>query len=269
MDRLGTWVARLRAVTVGLAISAAVAGTSLAGDLRVFSSGAPADAQKSIVAASAAWQAGTPGTGVALTVAMPAVLLARLAAGEGADVVVMPEQALAVLERQGKLLAGSQVAVARVGVGVVVRLGDKPPAIGTVAELRATLLATPSLVYPDPDSEGSVAGKAIARMLQQMEIAAAVKPKTTLRHAIGGGVDMVGRGEAGLGLFNISEILPVKGITLVGPLPKEVQNTITFGAAIVAGSSDVQRGQEYIRRLREIASAVHWQAAGLEPVGGK
>ena len=237
-----------------------------AGELRVFTSGAPADAQKAIALAITT-AVTTPG--VAFTVAMPAVLLAKLAAGEPADVAVMPEQALAVLERQGKIMPGSQVPVARVGVGVVVRQGAALPDIATVASLRASLLAAPSLVYPDPASEGSVAGKAIARMLQQMGIADAVRPKTTLRHAITGGVEMVARGEAALGLFNISEILPVKGITLAGPLPAQVQSYITFAAVVLAGSPSVEQAQAYIRQITDKASAGHWAAAGLEPVGAR
>ena len=141
-------------------IAVLVASSARADDLIVFSSGAPADAQKSIAADSM-----PPQSKPVFTVAMPAALLAKLAAGEKADVLVMPEQALAGLEAAGKLAPSRRVAVARVGVGVVVRQGAAVPDVGTVDALRAALIAAPSVVYPDPASEGSVAGRAINRML--------------------------------------------------------------------------------------------------------
>src|SRR4029077_20724421 len=115
------------------------------------------------------------------------------------------------------LQSGSRVDLARVGVGIVVREGAPVPDISTVDAVRRTLLGAKSIVHTSPDGSG-FAGKAVARMIEQMGIADAIRPKLTIMQAIDGGVDLVARGEAEIGMFNISEILPVKGVTLAGPL---------------------------------------------------
>src|SRR5262249_50046499 len=120
---------------------------------------------------------------------------------------------------------------------------------------------------PDPKQAGSNAGPAIARMLSQMGLAEMLKPRLVYRQAIAGGVEMVAKGEAAIGLFIISEILPNKGVALVGPLPPEVQNSITFAAAVVAGTAAEPAARAYVRALRGEGMRGHWEAAGLEALG--
>lgn len=239
-----------------LLASLAGTATSQAGDLRVFSSGAPSLAQQAIAQAD--------GRKINFVVAMPGILVKRLTAGEQADIIVAPEQALDALEKAGKLIPGSRTPVARVGVGIAIRQGTPRPDITTVEALRATLLAAPSIVYPDPAQPGSVAGKSIVRMMDRLGIASTVAPKTTYKQAIAGGVEMVARGEAAIGLFNISEILPIKNVTLAGPLPNEVQSYVTFTAAVIAGSTSEPAAKAYILGLSDPAAHKHWEAAGLE-----
>jgi molybdate transport system substrate-binding protein len=94
------------------------------------------------------------------------------------------------LEKAGTLKAGSRVDLARVGVGVAVRAGAPQPNIATVDSVRTMLLAAKSIVHTSPDGSG-FAGKAVARMIEQMGIADAIKPKLTIMQAIDGGVDLV------------------------------------------------------------------------------
>jgi molybdate transport system substrate-binding protein len=82
--------------------------------------------------------------------------------------------------------------------------------------------------------------------------------------AIAGGVELVAKGEVELGMFNISEILPVKGVTLAGALPPELQSYIVFAAAIRAGSTSVAVAEDYIKLLSASAAREHWRAGGLE-----
>ncbi len=253
----------MRRASLFAILLASLSGTasSQADELRVFTSGAPSVAQQAIAQAD--------GRKIHFTVAMPGILVKRLTAGEQADIIVAPEQALDALEKAGKLIHGSRIPVARVGVGVAIRPGAPRPDIGTVETLRATLLAAPSIVFPDPAQPGSVAGKSIVRMLDQLGIASAVAPKTTYKQAIAGGVEMVARGEAAIGLFNISEILPIKDVTLAGPLPKDVQSYVTFAAAIMTGSSSEPIAKAYILGLTAPAAHKHWEAAGLEAFSKK
>jgi molybdate transport system substrate-binding protein len=201
-----------------------------AADIEVATSAAPA----AVEAAVAAKFAAATGHRVRFSVATVKEIEEKLSGpGATADVVVLPAGALDVLEKAGKLRAGSRVELARVGIGVVVRAGAPLPDISTVDGVRRTLLAARSIAHPDPEG-GGFAGQQIVRMFARLGIADAVKPKVTLAYAFTGGVAQVADGEAEIGLFNISEILPVKGVTLVGPLIPELQSYITFSAALHA-----------------------------------
>jgi molybdate transport system substrate-binding protein len=161
------------------------------------------------------------------------------------------------------MLRPAGVDLARVGVGLVVRDGAPLPDISTADGVRTALLHVRSIVIPDPAGGGQT-GAALARMMTQLGIADAVKPKLTLMQAIAGGVDLVAKGEIELGMFNISEILPVKGVTLAGALPPALQSYIVFAAAIHAGSTSVAIAEDYIRLLSAPAAREHWRAGGLE-----
>jgi molybdate transport system substrate-binding protein len=204
---------------------------------------------------------------VVFTVAPPAVIRQKLAGGETPDVIVLPALAIDALEKAGALRPGSRVDLARVGVGVVVRDGAPLPDIATVEAVRKLLVDARSIVYPDPAGGGQT-GAALTRMLARLGIADAVTPKLTLMQAIAGGVALVAKGEAEVGMFNISEILPVKGARLVGPLPLELQSYIIFAAAIPAGNAAPAPAQAFIKLLSDPGAREHWKAGGLESIGG-
>ncbi len=246
-----------------LGAAATAGGAAVAADIRVFTSGAPAEVAK-VLAAKFAQDTGHR---VVFTVAPPAIIRQKLANGETADMVVLPAPAIEALEKSGALRPGSRVDLARVGIGVVVRAGAPLPDISTVDAIRKMLLGARSIVYPDPAGGGQT-GAALARMTAQLGIADAVRPKLTLMQAIAGGVALVAKGEAEVGMFNISEILPVKGVSLVGPLPSELQSTITFAAAIPAGNAAPAPAQAFIKLLSDPRAREHWRAGGLESIGG-
>jgi molybdate transport system substrate-binding protein len=250
-----------RVLGILLVASIAVAGSAAAADIRVFSSGAPAEVAK-VLAAKFAEHTGHR---VAFTVANPATIQQRLASGETPDIVLLPAPTIAALEKAGTLRPGSQVA--RVGVGVVVREGAPLPDISTAGAVRKVLLAAGSIVLPDPAGGGQT-GATLARMMSQLGIADAVKAKLTLKQAIAGGVALVANGEVEVGLFNISEVLPVKGVTLVGPLPSELQSYLVFAAAVHAGNTTPAPAETFIAFLRDPAAREHWKAGGLESMGG-
>ena len=103
------------------------------------------------------------------------------------------------------------VDLARVGIGVVVKEGAPLPDISTVDALRKTLLNAKSIAHPDPKG-GGFTGAHIDRMFERLGIADAVRPKVMLGYAFTGGVANIAKGVAEIGLFNISEIVPVKGV---------------------------------------------------------
>ena len=245
------------------ALLALAAGPAAAADISVFSSGAPSAVLKVLAVAFAR----DTGNRVEFTIGTPGDLQNKLAAGATPDLVAAPAPVVERLEKAGTLKAGSRVDLARVGVGVVVREGAPQPDIATVDAVRKMLLAARSVVYTNPEGSG-FAGKAVARMIEQMGIADAVKPKLTIMQAIDGGVDLVGKGKAEVGLFNISEILPVQGVTLVGPLPASVQNYIVFAAALHAGSRSPGPAQTFVKLATDPASRQQWNAGGLESMSG-
>jgi len=234
-----------------------------AAEINVFSSGAPSAVLKVLAAAFAR----DTGNHVEFTVGTPGDLQNKLAAGAMPYLIVAPAPVIEKLDMVGTLKAGSRVDLARVGVGVVVRAGAPQPDISTVDALRTMLLAARSIVYTNPDGSG-FAGKAVARMIEQMGIADAMKPKLTIMQAIDGGVDLVAKGKAEVGMFNLIEILPVQGVTLVGPLPASVQSYIVFTAALHAGSRSPGLAQTFVKFATGPASREQWKAGGLESMSG-
>jgi molybdate transport system substrate-binding protein len=110
-----------------------------------------------------------------------------------------------------------------------------------VEAFRRTLLAARSIVHPDPKG-GGFTGAHIDRVIERLGIADVVRPKVTLMFAIGGGMAAVAKGDAEIGLFNVSEILPVSGGVLAGAFPAELQNYIIFAGAVSADKSCSERG---------------------------
>jgi molybdate transport system substrate-binding protein len=86
--------------------------------------------------------------------------------------------------------------------------------------------------------------------------------------AIDGGVDRVAKGEAEVGLFNISEILPVQGVMLAGPLPPQVQGYIVFASALHVANQTPAPAQAFVKLATDPISRAQWQAGGLEAMIG-
>src|SRR6266540_4498034 len=157
-------------------------------------------------------------------------LTKRIEGGEAFDLAVLTPKAVDDLAKEGKFVAGSRANLARVAVGVVVKDGTPKPDIGSVAAFKQALLAAKSVAYTDPAAGGS-SGIYVAGLLDKLGIAEQIRPKAKLTQ--GGYVaDLVVSGEAELGIHQISEIVPAAGVTLVGPLPPEIQNFTVYAAGI-------------------------------------
>jgi molybdate transport system substrate-binding protein len=169
------------------------------------------------------------GNRVLFTVGTVKEIQDRLSGLEKPDLVVLPTPSLEVVDKAAGLRPGSRIELARVGIGIVVREGAPLPDISSADALRKTLLAARSIAHPDPLG-GGFAGAQITRLFERLGIAAALKPRVTLAYAFTGGVAQIANGDAEIGLFNISEILPIKGVTLVGPLPPEVLDSHTLSS---------------------------------------
>ena len=159
-------------------------------------------------------------------------LTESLAQGAKVDLVIVAEEVLPRLERDGRVKRGAKP-VARVGIGVAVNEKAPSPDISTVEAFKRTLLAAKSIVYIDP--KVGTSGKHVAQVLAQLGIAGEVNAKAKFGQG-GYIVEPVGRGEIELGIHQISEILPVKGVKLVGELPRELQKYTVYVAVPVTES---------------------------------
>lgn len=252
----------LAAAAIPALISAAMAPSAAAAELHVFSTGAPSVVLK-VLAETFTRDSGDR---ITFTVGTPGELQKKLAAAATPDVVVMPAPVIERLEKAGTLQAGSRVDLARVGVGIVVREGAPLPDISSVEAVRRVLLEARTIVHTDPNGSG-FAGKTVARMIEQMGIAEAVKPKITIMQAIDGGVALVAEGKAEIGMFNVSEILPVKGVVLVGPLPAGAQRYIIFASALHSANKSPGPAQSFVRFVTAAAARAAWKHGGMEAMG--
>ncbi|RZL66065.1 MAG: ABC transporter substrate-binding protein [Variovorax sp.] len=185
----------------------------------------------------------------------------RLGRGEPADVVILARSALDALVKDGKVVAGSQVDLVRSAIGFAVKKGAPRPDIGTVDALKRTLLAAPSIAY-----SASASGTYYeTELLKKLGIEAEVKPKSRriLSERVG---TVVARGDAALGLQQVSELLPIEGIDYIGPLPAEVQRVTVFSAGVAAGAKQPEAARELIRYLGSAAAAPTIARTGLEPI---
>jgi len=189
-------------------------------------------------------------------------LAKRIEGGEAFDVAVITPGVINDLAIKKKVVADSRVNVARVGVGVVVKEGASLPDISNVDAFKRALLAAKSIAYIDPASGGS-SGIYLSGLFDKLGIAAEIKPKAKLKQ--GGYIaELIANGEAELGLHQISEILPVKGVKLVGPLPAEIQNYTTYAVAAGADAKQPDAARALIKLLTGPAAESVLKARGME-----
>ena len=187
----------------------------------------------------------------------------RIESGEAFDVAIITPTIVDGLAASGKIVPNSRVNLATVSIGVVVKEGAPKPDIGTVEAFKNALLSAKSVAYIDPASGGS-SGIYVDKLLERLGIADQVRPKAKLKK--GGYVaDLIVSGEAELGVHQISEIVPVKGAVLVGPLPKEIQNTTTYAAGLSAAAQNKDAAQTLIKTFSGPAAASVFKAKGMEP----
>ena len=189
-------------------------------------------------------------------------LTKRIEAGEAFDLAVLTPTAVDNLSKKGKLVPGSGRNLARVGIGVVVKEGAPKPDIGSVDAFKKALLAASSIAYIDPAAGGS-SGIYVAGLLERLGIAAEMKGKSRL---ISGGAvaEHVARGEAELGIHQISEILPVKGITLVGPLPAEIQSYTIYAAGVSINAKQADAAKDLLKALTGPSVAEVLRSKGMD-----
>lgn len=184
----------------------------------------------------------------------------RLKRGEVVDIVIVAQYVLRQFIADGLVLAEGEKTIARSSIALAVRAGAPKPDIGTVDALRKTLLQAKSIGYSASESGKYFSGE----LVQRLGIADRVLGKSRLvdRGERVGAV--VARGEVEIGLQQLSELLPVKGIAHITLLPPEVQKVSTFAAGVAASSPDKAGARSVIEFLASPAAAQAITGSGLE-----
>jgi molybdate transport system substrate-binding protein len=189
-------------------------------------------------------------------------VMKKIEGGAPFDVVVVSPAGVDELTQKGKVASGSRAPLARVGVGVVVKEGAPKPDITTVDAFKRALLDAKSVAYIDPAAGGS-SGIFVAKLLDKLGIADAIKPKAKL--IPGGAVaEHIAAGEAEIGIHQIGEIIGQPGVTLVGPLPAEIQNYTVYAVGVAAGSKEAEAAKAFIKVLTGPSAAAVLKSKGLE-----
>jgi molybdate transport system substrate-binding protein len=185
----------------------------------------------------------------------------RLERGEPADVLILVGYALGELMKQGKVVPGSRVDLVNSKIGVAVKAGAPKPDISSADALKRALLAAQSVAYSD-----SASGVYISReMFGKLGISEEMKDKAKKIPATPV-AEIVARGEAEIGFQQISELKPVAGIDIVGPLPDALQKVTVFSAGIASVSKEPEAGKALINFLTSPAARDTIIKSGLEPI---
>ena len=199
------------------------------------------------------------GSKVALTWGSTVALVEEIAAGARGDIAILTREAIDELAGQRKAVAGSRVDLARSGIGIAVRKGAHRPDISSPQALRQALLAAGSVAH----SRTGQSGIYFPTVLERLGISEQMKPKLVVPE---GGVpigDVIMRGKAEMGIQQISELMPVDGIEIVGPLPEPLQKITIFSAGVLSTAQDAQCARSVVE-LISTASRPLLAAKGLD-----
>lgn len=199
---------------------------------------------------------------VAITYATAGAIRERIASGERPDVVIVPSDDLFALTKEGLVDVTTRRALGATEVGVAVRNGAPVPDIRTADALRATLLAARKVVIVDP-AKGS-SGRLVESLFKELHIEDAMRART-IRADGGNVVEAVARGEADLGLHQISEIVPVAGVRLVGPLPADLQRLTRYDIGALVASRHPKEAAALVRELSSSEAHAVIEDSGFMP----
>jgi molybdate transport system substrate-binding protein len=198
-----------------------------------------------------------------ITWASTNMLMDEIGKGASGDLAILTDEAIDDLIRQGKIVAGSRVDLARSAIGIAVRQGAPKPDISSAGALRQALLAARAIAY----SKTGISGVYFPTVLERLGIAAQVASKVIIPSPGVPVGEVVAKGDAEIGVQQISELLPVPGIAIVGPLPAELQKLTVFSAGLFVGAKEPQAAKKLVAMLTSAGAKPLYVRKGMEPVG--
>src|SRR5689334_20055144 len=197
--------------------------------------------------------------------AVMSALREKVAAGEKADVLVMPTNILEDYQKSGIAQARGRAILGLVSINAVIRTGAPKPDLSTPDTVKQAILKSRAITHATPGATPS--GTHMGKLIEEMGIAAAMKDKIIHRPALEGGVQLVASGEAEIGFYPKSEVINTDGLTVVGPLPDAIQLTTIYGAAVTAASPAPDAATVFIKFMSDPAHRAAWTHAGFDPPG--
>lgn len=187
-------------------------------------------------------------------------LTKRVAAGEAADIVVIAAPNIDRLIAEGKLAAGSRADIAKSGVGVAVRSGLPKPDVSSAEAVKRAVLEAKSVAYSTGPS-----GFYLAELFNRMGVSEQIKDKVKQPPSGAQVGELLARGEADLGFQQVSELMHVKGIDYLGPLPPEIQHTTVYSAGVHGAVPPSEAAKALVKALTSPAAAPALRKVGMEP----
>jgi len=250
---------------IGLIVALLSAGSNvMSAELKVMVTGSMAAPLKEIAENFARKNGHT----VDVTVGITTTVSATMQAGEKPDLVEVTSVGMDQLQKDNLIRANSRVEIARAVIGIAVRDGAAVPDIATSEALARALRAARSITYVNPRFAGQV-GVNLLEFLRRAGVADDVTKKAVLVFTGEEAVQKVAQGEAEMAIGFVSEILPVRGVKWLGPLPSTLQVPTNYSAAIGAGSAHPEVGRALIEAIRSAEGQRVIRDAGLEPTAGR
>ena len=187
-------------------------------------------------------------------------VIKRISGGEVVDIVIVGAANIDKLIQEGKVVAGSRVDFAKSGVGIAVREGLPKPDISSVEAVRKAVLEAKSVAYSSGPS-----GLYIVEMFKRMGIAGQVRDKLKIPPSNVLVGEVLARGEADLGFQQVSDLLHVKGIVYLGPLPAEIQNITVYATGLHTAAPRSEAAKALVRFLTAAQARPVIIKAGLDP----
>jgi molybdate transport system substrate-binding protein len=200
------------------------------------------------------------GVKIAVSWGSTQALLKDLESGTRGDLAVLTDEAIDSLMAHGKVNAGSRVDLARSGIGVAVRKGARRPDIASPEALKRALLAAKAVAH----SKTGLSGIYFPTVLARLGIADEMKAKIVIPDAGTPVGELVAKGDAELGIQQISELLPVAGVEIVGPLPQPLQKITTFSGGVLTAAKEPSLATALLKFVAAQSPRL-LKAKGLEP----
>ena len=243
------------AACAGAALSS---GAAVAADIKVLSAGA---VKSGLLRAADDFKRAS-GNAVTVQFNTAPQFAKKLADGEAADILIAPPALLDAQAKADRISAQGRIMLGRVGAGVVVRAGAPSPDVATTEALRQAMLGADSITYNTAST-----GLYLEKLFERIGIAGEIKAKTT-RYPNGDAVmEHVIRGKGndlGFGAITEIKLFEPKGLKLAGPLPAEVQNYTSYGAALLTNAGSVDAAKAFLAYLASPEGKRTFVAAGIE-----